>query len=369
MSTKLRVGVIFGGRSGEHEVSLRSAESVINAMDESKYEIVPICITPEGSWLISEGVRSLLPASLMASNHREPVAILCDPTRQGLTRLEAGNLDREPLDVIFPVLHGTYGEDGTIQGLLEMAGVPYIGCGVLASACGMDKVVMKQLFEQAGLTTTGYEWFLRSSWETDPEAVTEQVSRSLGYPVFVKPANLGSSVGISKAEDRGELRDAIDDAARYDRRIIVERAIKGREIEVSVLGNDNPMASLPGEIVAGHEFYDYEDKYIDNISKTVIPAELPEQITEQIQRDAIRAFQAIDGAGLARVDFFVERESSRVIINEINTMPGFTSISMFAKMWEASGISYSELIDRLIALALERHRDKSRNLTSYEPRK
>ena len=369
MSKKIRVGVIFGGRSGEHEVSLRSAESVINAMDESKYEIVPIGITHEGSWLISESAKALLPQTIMESNHREPVAIIGDPTRQGLTRLGAGGLAREPLDVVFPVLHGTYGEDGTIQGLLEMAGVPYVGCGVLASACGMDKIVMKQLFERAGLRNASYEWFLRSSWEADPKPIMKRIKRSLGYPVFIKPANLGSSVGISKAENRDELRDAIDDAARYDRRIIVESAIKGREIEVSVLGNDQPIASLPGEIIAGHEFYDYEDKYIDNSSQTVIPAELPKKTIKRIQRDAIIAFQAIDGAGLARVDFFIERKSGRVIINEINSMPGFTSISMFAKMWEASGISYGELIDRLIALAFERHSDKARNLTSYEPRK
>jgi D-alanine-D-alanine ligase len=249
-----------------------------------------------------------------------------------------------------------------------MAGVPYVGCGVLASATGMDKVVMKQLFTQAGLEVADYEWFLRSSWEDKPDAVIKKISRSLGFPVFVKPANLGSSVGISKASDKQELKAAIDDAARYDRRVIVERAVVGREIEVSVLGNDNPIASLPGEIIAGHDFYDYEDKYIDNKSKTEIPAKLPKKIIERIQRDAIKAFQSLDGAGLARADFFVERGTNRVIINEINTMPGFTSISMYPKLWEASGISYGELIDRLIELAIERHRDRSRNLTSYKPR-
>jgi D-alanine-D-alanine ligase len=266
------------------------------------------------------------------------------------------------------VLHGTYGEDGTIQGLLEMAGVPYVGCGVLASATGMDKVVMKQLFERAGLTVTPYCWFLRSQWEESPKKILKKISRSLGFPVFVKPANLGSSVGISKARDKEELREAIKDAARYDRRIIVERAVRGREIEISVLGNEQPIASLPGEVISGHEFYDYEDKYIDNVSKTITPAILPRKIIERIQRDALIAFQAIDGSGLARVDFFVERKTRRVIINELNTMPGFTSISMYAKMWESSGISYSELIDRLIQLAFERHADRSRNLTSYHPR-
>ncbi len=366
MGKKMRVGVIFGGRSGEHEVSLRSAESVINAIDKSRYTVVPIGITQEGKWLVSGDAKAMLPRTVMASNNHRQVAIIGDPTRQGLTRLDAGT--SEPLDVVIPVLHGTYGEDGTIQGLLEMAGVPYVGCGVLASATGMDKVVMKQLFTQAGLTVTDYEWLLRSSWEAHPRAIIKQISRKLGFPVFVKPANLGSSVGISKAKDREELRASINDAARYDRRIIVERAVVGREIEVSLLGNDHPTASLPGEIITGHEFYDYEDKYVDTTSRTEVPARLPKKILERIQRDAVKAFQAIDGSGLARVDFFVERETNRVIINEINTMPGFTSISMYAKMWEASGISYSELIDRLIGLAVERHRDRSRNLTSYKPR-
>ena len=366
MGKKMRVGVIFGGRSGEHEVSLRSAESVINAMDKSRYAVVPIGITQEGKWLVSGDAKTMLPQTVMASNNHRQVAIIGDPTRQGLTRLDAGT--SEPLDVVIPVLHGTYGEDGTIQGLLEMAGVPYVGCGVLASATGMDKVVMKQLFAQAGLTVIDYEWFLRSSWEENAQAIIKQINRKLGFPVFVKPANLGSSVGISKAKDKEELRASINDAARYDRRIIVERAVVGREIEVSLLGNDHPMASLPGEIITGHEFYDYEDKYVDTTSRTEVPARLPKKILERIQRDAVKAFQAIDGSGLARVDFFVEHETNRVIINEINTMPGFTSISMYAKMWEASGISYSELIDRLIALAIERHRDRSRNLTSYKPR-
>lgn len=362
----MRVGVIFGGRSGEHAVSLRSAESVIKALDKSRYEIIAIGITEEGRWLRSGDAKAMLPQTVMESNNHQPVAIIGDPTRQGLTRLDAG--DSQPLDVVIPVLHGTYGEDGTIQGLLEMAGVPYVGCGVLASATGMDKIVMKQLFAQAGLTVIEYEWFLRSSWEATPDAIIKRISRALGFPVFVKPANLGSSVGISKAKNKQELRESINDAARYDRRIIVERAVVGREIEVSILGNDNPQASLPGEVKTGHEFYDYEDKYVDTLSRTEVPAQLPKKVIEQIQRSAIKAFQAIDGSGLARVDFFVEQKTNRVIINEINTMPGFTSISMYAKMWEASGISYSELIDRLIALACERHADRSRNLTSYQPR-
>jgi D-alanine-D-alanine ligase len=370
LSKKLRVGVIFGGRSGEHEVSLRSAESVINAMDRSRYEIVPIGITKEGRWLVSGDANAMLPQSVMASSEQQQVAIIGDPTRKGLMKLDGGreDLSTERIDVVFPVLHGTYGEDGTIQGLLDMAGVPYVGSGVLASATGMDQILMKQLFKQAGLLIVDYEWFLRSTWEENPAAIIKRIARSLGFPAFVKPANLGSSVGISKARNKDELFDAIKDAARYDRRLIVERAVVGREIEVSVLGNDHPIASLPGEIIVGHEFYDYEDKYIDNASRTSVPADLPKKLIERIQRDALRAFQAIDGAGLARVDFFVERATGRVIVNEINTMPGFTSISMYAKMWEASGIGYSELIDRLIVLAIERHQEKSRSLTSYQPR-
>ena len=369
MAKKLRVGVIFGGRSGEHEVSLRSAESVINAMDRSKYEVVPIGITKEGRWLVSENAAALLPQAVMGSNHHQQVAIIGDPTRRGLTRLGEGSraLSSEPLDVVIPVLHGTYGEDGTIQGLLDMAGVAYVGCGVLGSSTGMDKVVMKQLFQQAGLTIIEYDWFLRAAWESKPTPIINRISRALGFPVFVKPANLGSSVGVSKAANKDELRKAVDDAARYDRKIVVERAVVGREIEVSILGNENPIASLPGEVITGHEFYDYEDKYIDNTSRTEVPAKLPARTIGRIQRDAIRAFKAIDGSGLARVDFFVERGTGRVILNEINTMPGFTSISMYPKLWEASGISYSELIDRLIELAIERHSDKSRNLTSYQP--
>jgi len=371
LTEKIRVGVIFGGRSGEHEVSLRSAESIINALDRSKYEVVPIGITKEGGWLISGDAARLLPQSIMDSRDNEAVAIIGDPTRKGLTRLnsEGQHSRAEQLDVVFPVLHGTYGEDGTIQGLLDMAGVPYVGCGVLGSATGMDKVVMKHLFQQAGLTIVEFEWFLRRQWQTDPDAIIDRIRQKIGFPCFVKPANLGSSVGVSKAESEQELVDAIDDAARYDRKIIVERAVRGREIEVGILGNEDPIASLPGEIMAGHEFYDYEDKYLDNTSRTEVPARLPADAIDQIQRDGIRAFQAIDGSGLARVDFFVEDDSGRVIINEINTMPGFTSISMYPKMWEASGYPYPKLIDRLIELALERHRDRSRNLTTYTPRK
>jgi len=370
LAKKIRVGVIFGGRSGEHEVSLKSAESVINAMDKTKYEVVPIGITAEGKWLVAGNAKAMLPQTVMASENPQQVAIIGDPTKKGLMQLDGAGqgIKAKNLDVVFPVLHGTFGEDGTIQGLFEMASVPYVGCGVLASATGMDKVVMKQLFAQAGLAVCDYEWFLRSAWEASPNKIIKKIATTLGFPVFVKPANLGSSVGVSKADDKKELLEAINDAARYDRRIIVEKAVNGREIEVAILGNDNPIASLPGEVITGHEFYDYEDKYIDNTSRTEVPAKLPKKILERVQRDAVRAFQALDGSGLARVDFFVEHGTNKVIINEVNTLPGFTSISMYPKMWEASGIPYSELIDRLIALAIERHLDRSRNLTSYQPR-
>jgi D-alanine-D-alanine ligase len=363
------VGVIFGGRSGEHEVSLRSAESIINALDRDKYEIVPIAITKRGQWLASSEATNLLPSAVIESAD-ERVAIYGDPTERGLARFsKEGKVGgRDSLDVVIPVLHGTYGEDGTIQGLLEMADVPYVGCGVLASAAGMDKVVMKRLFREAGLPIVDFTHFLRTQWEANPSAIESRVMEEIGFPCFVKPANLGSSVGISKAVDAGSLNAAIVIAAKFDRKIIVEKGVDAREIEVSVLGNDEPIASLPGEIVPQTaEFYDYKAKYVDaEGARLAIPAELSEARTAEIQPLAIRAFQAIDGSGLGRVDFFLERETGRLLVNEINTMPGFTSISMYPKLWEASGIGYGQLIDRLIELAFERHREKSRNVTSYE---
>ncbi|MDX2045036.1 MAG: D-alanine--D-alanine ligase [Acidobacteriota bacterium] len=368
MSSKLRVGVIFGGRSGEHEVSLRSAESIINALDRDKYEVVPIAITKSGKWLASSEATNLLPSAVMSSADQH-VAIFGDPTEKGLARFggESESGKRDKLDVIFPVLHGTYGEDGTIQGLLEMADVPYVGCGVLGSAAGMDKVVMKRLFREAGLPIVEFTHFLRSQWEANPSAVESRVVEELGFPCFVKPANLGSSVGISKAVDGKSLNEAIALAARYDRKIVVERGVDAREIEVSVLGNDKPQASLPGEIVPqSADFYDYQAKYISaDGARLEIPAKLGEAQIKEIQQLAIQAFQAVDGSGLGRVDFFLERETGKLLLNEINTMPGFTSISMYPKLWEASGLGYSQLIDRLIELAFERHREKSRNVTSF----
>ncbi len=368
MENKLRVGVIFGGRSGEHEVSLRSAESIINALDRDKYEVVPIAISKAGKWLASSEATNLLPSAVM-TNADQHVAIFGDPTEKGLARFTGQNESgkRDTLDVIFPVLHGTYGEDGTIQGLLEMADVPYVGCGVLGSAAGMDKVVMKRLFREAGLPIVEFVHFLRSQWEADPLLIELRVAEEIGFPCFVKPANLGSSVGISKATDAKSLNAAIALAAKYDRKIVIERGVDAREIEVSVLGNDEPIASLPGEIVPQSvEFYDYQAKYISaDGARLVIPAELSQEQTTEIQQLAVRAFQAIDGSGLGRVDFFLEKETGKLLLNEINTMPGFTSISMYPKLWEASGLSYSQLIDRLIELAFDRHREKSRNVTSF----
>ncbi len=364
---KLRVAVIFGGRSGEHEVSLKSAASVIEAMDKSRYEVIPIGISKQGQWLLSNDSKKLLPRDVM-SGPTEPVAVLADPTRNEMMQLSGDSRVQrlKPIDVVFPVLHGPYGEDGTVQGLLDLANLPYVGCGVLASACGMDKEIMKRLFHDAGLPIARFMTLLRSRWEKEPAKALREIARKFGFPVFIKPANLGSSVGISKAQNRGELIRAIDLAAHYDRKILVEEAITGREIEVSVLGNEEPIASLPGEIVPGDEFYSYEDKYIRDEAKLIIPTRVSRRTVRALQELAIKAFRAIDGSGLARVDFFIKQRSNRIIVNEINSMPGFTQISMYPKLWEASGISYSNLIDRLIQLAIERHHDRGRSHTSYE---
>ena len=341
---KTRIAVLFGGRSGEHEVSIRSAASVIQTLDRAKYDVVPLAITLEGRWLPPAASAALLP-----------------PGAQGLLSTETAIvLSREPgatsgVDVVFPVLHGTFGEDGTVQGLLELAAVAYVGAGVLASATGMDKDIMKRLFRERGLATVEHVAVLRSH----RAAAIPELERRFGYPMFVKPANLGSSVGISKATDQQALREALDFAAEFDRKLVVEPAIRGREIECSVLGNDEPQASVPGEIKPGADFYSYEAKYLHDTSELLIPAPLSEQQTKEVQRLAIGAFQAIDCSGLARVDFFLEDETGRILLNEINTMPGFTSISMYPKLWEASGLSYAGLIDRLIELAQARYAEKT----------
>ena len=378
MAKKLRVGVIFGGRSGEHEISVRSAASVIAAIDRKKYDVLPIGISREGKWLSPHEASALLPSdaqSLLPARRAEvegDVALLGDPSHAGLLSFDrnGGALASEPLDVVFPVLHGPFGEDGTLQGLLEMANVPYVGCGVLASACGLDKVAMKLLFLQAGLPMCKYVWFLRSHWQTDPAVVIKTIARKLGYPCFVKPANLGSSVGVSRATDKVSLEQAIELAAQYDRKIVVEEAVDGREIECAVIGNDTVKASLPGEYVIHDNsagFLDYTEKYTGTGHvEFVVPAPLSKALTTKIQRLAIQAFQSIDGAGLARVDFFLERNTKKLLINELNTMPGLTEVSGYPKMWAASGLSYTDMLDVLIELALERHREKSINKTTRD---
>lgn len=374
MARKLRVGIIFGGRSGEHEISVRSASAVLRSIDHRKYEILPIAITKEGKWLPPQEAALLLPGSKLASlGHNESgsaVAIIGDPSHQGLVSLETNGkrLQSERLDVVFPLIHGTYGEDGTIQGLLEMAAIPYVGCGVLASACGMDKVAMKQLFAQAGLPICKYLWFLRSQWRTQPQSVIRTIVKEIGYPCFVKPANLGSSVGVSRARDKAALVRAIDLAADYDRKIIVEEALDARELECAILGNDEPQASLPGEYVVSDEaarFLDYTEKYTNTGHvKFVVPAPVSKAATRRIQRMATEAFRSIDGAGLARVDFFLTRDTNELLINELNTMPGLTEVSGYPKMWEASGMSFSQVFDRVVDLAFERHQDKALNKTT-----
>jgi len=391
---KLRVGVLFGGRSGEHEVSLLSAASVVNAIDKEKYEVVPIGITKDGRWLTAAAAEALLQgkphdeskhlragdpdatpgAAVLASG--EAVVVPPEPVHPASRSLTPFQSDATALrraadrainvDVIFPVLHGTFGEDGTIQGLLELADIPYVGAGVLGSAAGMDKDIMKSLFRAAGLPIVKHVTILRSDWDADPKTTEKIIDRSLKYPVFVKPANLGSSVGISKARTKKELGPAIYEAAKFDRKIVIEQGVggakqKAREIECSVLGNDRPQASVPGEIVPIKEFYDYAAKYLDEGSELIIPAKLTKPETKKVQELAMRAFQAVDCAGLARVDFLMDPKTRKLFVNEINTMPGFTAISMYPKLWAATGLSYSDLIDRLIQLGIERHQDKKKN--------
>src|SRR5579862_6254484 len=398
---KIRVGVLFGGRSGEHEVSLLSAASVINAIDKAKYEVVPIGITKDGRWLTADHAERMLKggtgdgaqaaatsplragdpeatpgAAVLASG--ASVVVPPEPVRRdtGLApfqtdvKTDAGlrrASDRAiNVDVIFPVLHGTFGEDGTIQGLLELADLAYVGAGVLGSAAGMDKDIMKSLFSSAGLPIVKHVTILRSEWDADHKKTEGKVDKQLKYPVFVKPANLGSSVGISKAHNKKELGPAIYEAAKFDRKIVIEQGVggtknKAREIECSVLGNDEPTASVPGEIVPIKEFYDYNAKYLDEGSQLIIPAKLSKAETKKVQMMAVQAFQAVDCSGLARVDFLMDPKTGKIFLNEINTMPGFTAISMYPKLWGASGLAYADLIDQLIQLGIERHEDKKKN--------
>ena len=373
MSKKIKVGVIFGGKSGEHEISLISARSVMNAMDKEKYEIIPIGIDKQGRWLTGGDPMAELESRLQSTEQEAGSRGQgAGGRRQGAGK-EVWDLgfDIRDLDVVFPVLHGPFGEDGTVQGLLELADIPYVGCGVAASALGMDKSLMKEIFRAKGLPVVPFRVIKRKRWDAEPEAVTNEVEAALGYPCFVKPANLGSSVGVNKAHDRQELVRGLDDAARYDRKLLVEWAVPAaREIEVSVLGNDDPIASVPGEIIPSREFYSYEAKYIDDgdkASKLLIPAPLPQELSERARELALAAYLALDCAGMARVDFLLDGERNELYVSELNTIPGFTAISMYPKLWEASGIPYPELIDRLIELALERYEDKKRCQTSYSP--
>ncbi|HRR09195.1 MAG TPA: D-alanine--D-alanine ligase family protein [Rhodothermales bacterium] len=369
MHRKIRVGVVMGGRSSEHEVSLRSAQSVIQAMDKERFEVVPVGITKTGKWIIHPEAlailltladKHMLPADFVAAHARAEAPVSVAETASMLPTMQ----ELAAFDVLFPVMHGPFCEDGTIQGLLEMAHIPYVGAGVLASAVGMDKIVFKDVMKANGIPVSPYWHCLRSRWKKEPESVLDEVEAALGYPVFSKPPNMGSSVGISKCSNRDSLRKGITEAVRFDRKILIEAAVPNvREIEVSVLGNDYPKASVPGEIVPNHEFYDYEAKYLgstDNDSKLLIPAPLTDEETAYIRQLAVRTYRAIDGAGLSRVDFLMNRETCEVFINEVNTMPGFTSISMYPKMWEATGISYQALITQLIELAIERFKDREK---------
>jgi D-alanine-D-alanine ligase len=357
---KLRVAVVFGGRSGEHEVSLISARSVMGALDQERYEVIPVGIARDGRWLIEGDPMARLEALL--AGRPDP-----GPTQQGMPagrRMLIPGVGPEgfpEVDVVFPVLHGPYGEDGTIQGLLEMAGIPYVGAGVLASAVCMDKVATKMLLAANGLPVVDFVEVRRVQLQRDAERVVASLEERFGYPCFVKPANLGSSVGVTKAHDREELRHALALAAEYDRRLLVEQAVDAREIEVSVLGNEEPEASVCGEIVPSREFYSYEAKYLDDRSQLLIPAPLPEALAEEIRRLATRAYRVVDCAGMARVDFLLDRHTLRPYVSELNTIPGFTAISMYPKLWEASGLPYPRLLDRLIELALERFAERQKD--------
>jgi len=388
MKKKLRVGVLFGGRSGEHEVSLKSAASILKAIDRKKFQVVPIGITKAGLWLTGESAKALLagtviPASV-ASIASESAAVAAEnAVTEGATTVSALSPSATPmsgadrLDVIFPVLHGTFGEDGTIQGLFELADMAYVGSGVLGSSAGMDKDVMKRLFAAAKLPIVKHVSVLRSEWEKSPRKTVSRIEAALKYPLFVKPANLGSSVGISKAHNRKELGPALTLAAKFDRKLVIEQGVTGagkpatagkaRELEVAVLGNDDPKASVVGEIIPGKEFYNYEDKYLSEGSVPVIPAKLTAAESRQIRAMAVAAFKACDLAGLARVDFLMEPDGKRrIYLNEVNTLPGFTSISMYPKLWQATGIPYTELITLLIELALERHAERARTSFTFE---
>jgi D-alanine-D-alanine ligase len=370
---KLTVGVVFGGRSGEHEVSLVSATSIIKAMAPEKYEIVEIGITHEGKWMVSDihsgrsdelGEEGCLEQFKKKKFGELREAFLStDPDKKGIVY---GDSHFQKIDVMFPVLHGPFGEDGTIQGLFEMLNMPYVGCGVLASSTAMDKLQCKALWEAAGLPVVPYVGFTRAAWDTEKETILKDIRKNIGIPCFVKPANMGSSVGITKVKEDNELESAIDEAAKYDRRILVEISVDAREIECAVLGNDDPIASPAGEVIVGGEFYDYHDKYVNGVSTTQIPADITEEASSEIREICVKAYKLLDCAGLSRVDSFLDRKSGAMYLNEINTLPGFTSISMYPKMMEAHGMSYEQLIDKLIELGMERYEDKKKNKVSFD---
>ncbi len=374
MKGKIRVGVIFGGRSGEHRVSLASAASVIEAIDKSKYEVIPIGITPQGRWIAGGDPLAFLMTGQEEAKYIGPPPILAADSSAHqelavLDRTTPSMLMSQKLDVVFPVLHGPFGEDGTVQGFLELVDLPYVGAGVLASAVGMDKSIMKALFRERNFAVLPSLTIKRWEWEENPQQVQTRIEQHLSYPLFVKPANLGSSVGISKVHAAPELPAAMNAAALYDRKILIEEGIECREIECAVLGNEQPFVSVVGEIVPHKEFYDYEAKYTPGEADILIPAPLDATLAEQVRSLAREAFLTLDCAGMARVDFFLEKHSQKLYLNEINTIPGFTATSMYAKLWEATGISYPDLIDRLLHLAIERHQDKRRSRTGLEEEK
>jgi D-alanine-D-alanine ligase len=363
---RLRVGVLFGGRSTEHEVSILSAQSIIAAMDPQRFEAVPLYIDKEGRWLTGDSLKRLV--SNVAA--RKYVYLPPDPTQHSLVTAQNGPAGGglPPLDVVFPVFHGLNGEDGTIQGVLELANLPYVGAGVLGSALGLDKIYMKRAFAAAGLPVVDYLPTTRRAYERDPDAFIALVEERIGYPSFTKFANSGSSVGTTKAHNRAELVEGLRLASTFDRKLLVERAVDARELEISVLGNDEPEASVVGEVVPAHEFYDYDAKYLDEGSRLLIPAPIDDALAQEARSMALRAFQAVDAAGMARVDFFLERTTGRLLLNELNTIPGFTRISMYPKLWEASGLPYPKLIERLVELAIERFDDRQRSQTAIDSR-
>ena len=360
---KLKVGIIFGGRSGEHDVSLMSAKSVMDALDTSKYDIVPIGITRTGEWLVGDAMSALTDGTTS-----ERAAVLAGAQNAALMKIDGQSKmsTATELDVVFPVLHGTYGEDGTVQGLLELANVPFVGAGVVGSAVGMDKAIFKHVMVSAGLPILPWQLILRSAYKKNPAAVLDQLEAELSYPMFTKPANLGSSVGIAKCNNRAELEAGLDEAVAYDRRVVVEQGVPVRELEVAVLGNDDPQPSVVGEVRPKRDFYDYVAKYISDDSDLIIPANLSAEKSQEVRQLAVKAYTAIDCAGLGRVDFLLDTDTEQLYINEINTLPGFTQISMYPKLWEATGMSYSELLDRLIELALDRFDEKANSRTDFK---